>query len=150
MQIKNMATVNSKQDINNLDKTTVFEKQSSNKASSTPKTFGNDTLSLSQEAKELLMRTKEASDKDEDSLSTYIKCLKISRRIINGHKVPAKDKAFLAKHEPDMYAKAIMLQRQNKDPKEYKTILDKEDEETTTPDSSPFSLTTSSSIELDN
>lgn len=49
-----------------------------------------------------------------------------------------------------MYAKAIMLQRQNKDPKEYKTILDKEDEETTTPDSSPFSLTTSSSIELDN
>ena len=56
-------------------------------------------------------------------------------RIMNGDRVPMKDEQFLAETEPEMYANAIMLHRQNDDPKKFKSLLDDNKAETAPNDS---------------
>lgn len=97
------------------------------------------TLSISDEAsallaefenlKEMFERGKEASEGAGEAMDDKLKCLLIAMRIMNGDKVPIKDRRFLSEKEPAMYANALLLQRQNSDPKKYKSLLkDKEDD----------------------
>ena len=60
-------------------------------------------------------------------------CLEISRRIINGDKVPQKDHKYLMEHNMELYAKSIMMRRHKEDPREYDQLS--EDEESNTPQS---------------
>ncbi|MCM1054434.1 MAG: hypothetical protein NC394_02830 [Bacteroides sp.] len=72
------------------------------------------------------------SDVDEDKSSRFMdlaKCMKIARRILNGDKVPMKDRKFLAEKDRKLYEMALTFQRHNPKPKKYKTVLDENDEE---------------------
>lgn len=63
-----------------------------------------------------------------DSMKVFINCMKISRRIISGDIVPAKDHKFLKKHDPALYGKSIMMRIPKEDPKKLKAVTKKEDE----------------------
>lgn len=114
-----------------------------------------DTLTLTEEAQKFLQTQRELEnptkakreeykddlqrfldnlkENDEDDKSSSFmdlaKCLKIARRILNGDKVPMKDRKFLAEHDRDLYEMALTFQRHNPKPKKYKTVLDENDEE---------------------
>ena len=93
-----------------------------------------DVLSLSQEARkaalaqieELRRRLVEANkqaDEKSEGFEAVRKCMLIAMRIMNGDKVPFKDQQYLKKHQPEMYAQAILMRRKNDDPKEHKSVL---------------------------
>lgn len=105
-----------------------------------------DQLSLSKTAIDFIKATKqedelalnlaelkkaqaEAKAKSDEYSDTF-KCMRIASRIMSGDKVPQKDREYLAKNEPEMYAKALMLRCQKKNPKEYKSLVDDEEETT--------------------
>lgn len=114
---------------------------------------GEDSLILSQEAKDFLKNQKTNSeierkeqyisdlqrfldnlknDKDKDKENKFLnltKCMKIAARIQKGHKVPLKDQKFLMENEPELYKMAIFLRENNEHPKKYKSELSDEDEE---------------------
>ena len=58
---------------------------------------------------------------------TLIKCLKIAMRIMSGDIVPRADHRYLAKNEPEMYAKAITMRMNKDNPKKHKRLSDKDD-----------------------
>lgn len=58
-----------------------------------------------------------------------ITCLKISRRIISGHIVPAKDHEYLKKHDPALYSKSILMRIPKENPKKYKRLSKDDDEQ---------------------
>lgn len=115
-----------------------------------------DTLTLTEEAKKFLQTQKALEDpskakkkeyrgdlqlfldslneQDEDDKSSRFmdlaKCMKIARRILNGDKVPMKDRKFLAEKDRKLYEMALTFQKHNPKPKKYKTVLDENDEET--------------------
>lgn len=128
----------------------------SNKAQSEPnlsnRKFNDDTVSISDEARallaedgklnpyaekarevaEILRRLEEAPDPADNPYMDKIKCLQIAMRIMNGDHVPTKDRQFLLENEPEMYSKALLLRRNNNDPKKYKSLIaDKKDEAAT-------------------
>lgn len=70
----------------------------------------------------------ESDEKSAKSISDVSKAMKISRRILNGDKVPLKDMKFLAEKFPDLYKNALMFRKQNPEPKKYKSCLDDDDE----------------------
>src|SRR5699024_528783 len=82
----------------------------------------NPIIDNSQSLMEMLEDLRKQSEQKDDSTNDLLKCIKIASRIINGHKVPLKDERFLAEKQLEMYLKAIMLRRQNKNPKEYKSV----------------------------
>ena len=112
------------------------------------KNFNDDTISISNEAKDLLEKEKnlmfdnindesnmiaellrqleEASDPSNNPYDSFIKCIQIAMRIMNGDKVPRKDEKFLLENEPQMYSNALLLRRQNDKPKEYDSLLEDE------------------------
>lgn len=120
----------------------------------------DDTVSISDEAKALFNEDKEkflginnysqdeldamleshkaATDDSNSPLKTQLLCFKIAMRIIGGDNVPSKDMAFLAEHEPGMLSRAILLRRQNKDPKDHKSLLADEKSDGTKDTSSPL------------
>ena len=51
-----------------------------------------------------------------------IKCLKIAMRIMSGDIVPKADHRYLAKHEPELYSKAITLRMEKENPKKHKRL----------------------------
>lgn len=71
----------------------------------------------------------ESDDKKYSSVMDFAKCIKIARRIQNGDRVPLKDMKFLAEKYPELYKNSILLKKHNPEPKKYKSVLDKEDEE---------------------
>lgn len=124
------------------------------KTSAVPKT---DTLNLTDEARAFLDRRKtgmtdknnekeqsstayaqleamrkqmeESDDNSHSSVMDFAKCMKIARRIQNGDRVPLKDMKFLAEKYPELYKNSILLKKNNPEPKKYKSVLDKGDEE---------------------
>lgn len=71
----------------------------------------------------------ESEDNNNSSIMDLAKCMKIARRIQNGDKVPLKDMKFLAEKYPELYKNSLLLKKHNPEPKKYKSVLDKEDEE---------------------
>ena len=58
-----------------------------------------------------------------------IQCMKIAIRLAAGDKVPQKDEKFLIENNPEMYNQAKAAQITKKNPKEYKSVLEDEDED---------------------
>lgn len=96
-----------------------------------------DSVSLSGEAKRLLAKEEdfkeakkimdkmaEKAEAQNDQLYKLTKCFEIAARIIKGDNVPDRDVHFLAKNEPEMFSAAIILRRQNDNPKDHKSLLD--------------------------
>ncbi|MCM1299719.1 MAG: hypothetical protein NC203_08825 [Firmicutes bacterium] len=80
---------------------------------------------------EAMKKNLEESEKNnKSSINDLSKAMKIASRIMNGDKVPMKDRKFLAEKYPDLFKNALMFRKQNPEPKKYKSCLDKEDEET--------------------
>lgn len=71
----------------------------------------------------------ESEDNNNKGIMDLAKCMKIARRIQNGDRVPLKDMKFLAEKYPELYKNSILLKKNNPEPKKYKSVLDKEDEE---------------------
>lgn len=71
----------------------------------------------------------ESNDNKHSSVMDFAKCMKIARRIQNGDRVPLKDMKFLAEKYPELYKNSILLKKNNPEPKKYKSVLDKGDEE---------------------
>lgn len=71
----------------------------------------------------------ESEDNNNSSVMDFAKCMKIARRIQNGDKVPLKDMKFLAEKYPELYKNSLLLKKYNPEPKKYKSVLDKGDEE---------------------
>lgn len=109
----------------------------------------SDTVSISDEAKSLLAQDKnwnmydeksrmlsellrQLEDMNKPSENSYmdkVKCIQIAIRIINGDKVPYKDRKFLMEKEPEMYSKAILFRRENDKPKKYKGLVEDDEED---------------------
>lgn len=68
-------------------------------------------------------------NKSNNRVMDLAKCMKIARRIMHGDKVPMKDQKFLAEKFPDLFRNALMFRQHNPEPKKYKSVLDKDDEE---------------------
>lgn len=68
-------------------------------------------------------------NKSGNRIQDLAKCMKIARRIMHGDKVPLKDQKFLAEKFPELYKNSLMFKQHNPEPKKYKSVLDKEDEE---------------------
>lgn len=84
-----------------------------------------DSFTASLELQELLLQANNEDEGDTD----FLKCLEIARRIQGGHKVPERDRKFLAEKQPEMYLRAMLMKNQNpKDPKKYQSLLDDEDQ----------------------
>lgn len=68
-------------------------------------------------------------NKSGNRIQDLAKCMKIARRIMHGDKVPIKDHKFLAEKFPELYKNSLMFKQHNPEPKKYKSVLSKEDEE---------------------
>lgn len=98
-----------------------------------------DSLDISKESQrkaELarLMEEMKNADKQAEAAGESVKvmsrCIKIASRILNGDKVPLKDMKYLQENDPDMFRQAITLRRVNPEPKEYDSVLEDEENET--------------------
>lgn len=69
------------------------------------------------------------------SLKTMDKCRKIAARIIKGDKVPPQDERYLIENDPDGYKLAIACRQPKEKPKEWKSVLDEEDQASGSSDS---------------
>lgn len=85
----------------------------------------------------MLEQLRESSNPSNNPYPDKTKCLQISMRIINGDEVPTKDMQFLMKNEPGLYARALLLRRQNDKPKKYKSLVDGERDDVATRESPP-------------
>ena len=91
------------------------------------------------ELAQMLEQLRESSDPSNNPYMDKIKCLQIALRIINGDRVPIKDRKFLMEKEPEMYSQAILLSRKNDKPKKYKSLLDDEKSDTKINQAAPAS-----------
>lgn len=89
----------------------------------------DNTSSMLAQLEAFRKQMEESEENSKSSISDVSKAMKISRRIMNGDKVPLKDQKFLAEKFPDLYKNALMFKKQNPEPKKYKSCLDKDDEE---------------------
>lgn len=129
--------------VNHLEK----DNESTNKIQEVNKTRveTNDSISLSDQAKKLLEKERlveEISQQLEAAASSttspydeLTKCLEIASRIMKGDKVPQTDLMFLAEKEPKLYANAIMMKQNIKNPKHHKSILEDEHDQQVIEDS---------------
>lgn len=79
-----------------------------------------------------LERIRENREKSEENskFRDYGKLLKIAMRIMNGDRVPIKDKKALAEAMPDLYRQAEMMKRTNNEhPKKYKSEFKDEEKD---------------------
>jgi len=93
--------------------------------------FNKNEFSESELA-QMLEQLRESSDPSNNPYMDKIKCLQIAMRILNGDKVPSRDRKFLMEKEPALYSQSVLLSRKNNKPKKYKSLLDdeKSDDET--------------------
>ena len=78
--------------------------------------------------KEQLESSREEAEGMAKEFGCLSKCMVIAARISRGDIVPAKDMKYLMENEPDLYKQAILLRQPKKDPEEYDSVLDEEDE----------------------
>ncbi len=76
-----------------------------------------------------LESSNEEAESTAEGFAAFGKCLTIAQRITRGDNVPQKDIKYLMEKEPDLYKQAIMLRRPNNDPKDYESVLEDEDNE---------------------
>lgn len=69
------------------------------------------------------------------SLKVMEKCRKIASRIMRGDKVPPQDEMYLMENDSDGYKLAIACRVPKEKPKEWKSVLDEEDQEDVSSDS---------------
>lgn len=138
--------------LNHVQKTvTAYTPKKYAKSDSQESVNKEDTLTLTEEAQELLSQRRENKEKKQKSADiiqlemlvkqlenankkehkvvNMSKCFKIAARISNGDKVPLKDMKFLRENAPELYKNALLFKKLNPEPKKYKSCLDKEDEE---------------------
>ena len=99
-----------------------------------------DTVEISEEAKEMqyklqeLQRMRETAEQQAEGTEKLCddmsKALEIFRRIVHGDHVPPQDEEFLMKYNSEMYMAAITARMENKDPKDYESLLDDEKDST--------------------
>lgn len=144
MNISDFPGVKIKTDIN-LQQGKPFKNVTDLEKVKSDKNFDNDTLDISNEAKDLLnqekdltfdsmedesnmiaemLRQLEEARDSENPYDSYIKCIQIAMRIMNGDEVPEKDKYFLLENQPQMYSNALLLRRPNEKPKKYDSLLE--------------------------
>ncbi len=74
----------------------------------------------------------EGGRQDLDYLKNGLKvleaCRKIAASIMKGNRVPPQDLRFLMENDPEGYKLAMALRRENPDPEEEKSVLEKEDQ----------------------
>ena len=143
MKIVDFPIIRSKQDLSYASKSSIADTGDSKKLK-TNKDFNTDTISISSDGKKLLdeeknlmlnniedesnmiaemLRQLEESKNSENPYDGFIKCIQIAMRIMNGDKVPEKDKQFLIENQPQMYSNALLLRRPNEKPKKYDSLL---------------------------
>ncbi len=57
-----------------------------------------------------------------------VKCMIIASRIMAGDKVPREDYHYLAKHEPELYGKALTMRFERDKPKKYNRLSEEEED----------------------
>lgn len=67
------------------------------------------------------------SQQEKDAMEIHIKCLKIALRIMTGNIVPLKDHKFLAKNDPVLYGKSILMRIPKEKPIKYKAVTKNKD-----------------------
>lgn len=72
--------------------------------------------------KKQLKKYDEKLTKTRDTTKIQLQCIAISRRIISGHKVPKSDYMYLAKHDPELYQKSIILRIEREKPLKFDRI----------------------------
>ncbi len=77
----------------------------------------------------MLNQAEQSAKASSDSNKDFLRALKIAKRIMNGDRVPLKDKMFLMNFSMEMYTMAVMLAKSNDDPKDYESVLDEEENE---------------------
>mgnify|MGYP007002648112 FL=1 len=77
-----------------------------------------------------LEHVEKQTDAKTEELKILERCLKIALRIAAGDHVPQKDMQYLREHYPDLYAQAMLMRTPKKDPKEYESLLEDEEEAT--------------------
>ena len=79
---------------------------------------------------------KEQEEAGEEAWSTYGKCLTIAIRISSGDNVPLSDMEYLKEHNMELYTQAMTLRMPKKDPKDYDSVLEDEEEDSESEESS--------------
>ncbi len=88
-----------------------------------------EEYSRAEEQLERLREQQEKADDEGNKYRDYGKLLKIAMRIMNGDRVPLKDKRMLAEAMPDLYRQAELMKRTDNDrPKKYKSEFEEEKE----------------------
>jgi hypothetical protein len=64
-----------------------------------------------------------------ESAEVKMKCITIAMRIMSGDEVPREDHRYLAKHDLELYCKAITMRVAREKPRHYKRISEDEDDE---------------------
>ena len=88
---------------------------------------------IEREREELQKQLEQAREQGEaqfEAMMVKIKCLLIAGRIMHGHKVPKDDYRYLAKHDMGLYAKALSLRIEKRDPIKYDRLSEDEEEKT--------------------
>ena len=61
-----------------------------------------------------------------ESIKVRIKCLQIALRIMSGDKVPVEDHQYLLKHDPELYAEAVVRRIPKENPHEHDRLSEDE------------------------
>lgn len=90
-----------------------------------------DTFELSEEFKDMLYRQLESMENEKDAYENVGKMMEIARRIANGDRVPASDERALMEYSKEIYesAKMAAMIKKNKDPEEYDSLLEDEEDD---------------------
>ncbi len=75
-----------------------------------------------------LEHVEKQTDAKTEELKVLERCLKIALRIAAGDHVPQKDMQYLREHYPELYAQAMLMRTPKKEPKEYESLLEDEEE----------------------
>lgn len=83
-------------------------------------------LEFLQQQLDSVEQQKKAGEKSWDAMG---KCLTIAMRISSGDNVPASDIQFLQDHNPELFMQAMSLRVLKKDPEDYDSVLDGDEDE---------------------
>jgi len=84
------------------------------------------TLNWYEEMMRQLESAREQGEAMAEAARVRIKCLIIAARIMSGDKVPREDYRYLAKHDLELYSKAVSLRMEKEDPKKHRRVSEKE------------------------
>ena len=80
---------------------------------------------ISDRLKEFKKRLDEANEQSANAAEgwkIYLRCMQIARNIMSGNTVPKADHRYLAKHDPELYSKALTLRVEKEEPKKLKKV----------------------------